>query len=352
MTGAMPAGPAYDAGAASVTTNAPERRLVTSSHRPSVPRAATVATVIAAAGCAVPFLGASTLTLTLLTQAVISALLASGVGLLVRQNGLVSFGHALFFGLAAYGVALAGTSGLVSTETAIVLSLVGTALVAFVVGLVFLRLIGVAFSMMTLAMAQGVHEVFLRLREFANGEDGMRIDLPDHLFGLDVDLFRRAATMFPIVWVALTLVVFGLWLLARSHFGTLTVAIRENEERVRFLGYRTDLPRALIFALSASIAALAGVFFALYNGFVTPEALHWSLSGEILIMAIIGGTRRVWGPALGAVLFFFLKGALGDVTEHWQAIMGSVLIVVVVLLPDGISGLPAAILRRFGRRTA
>src|SRR3546814_11420061 len=103
-----------------------------------------------------------------------------------------------------------------------------------------------------------------------------------------------------ISWAVLMIVVVCLWFLGLSHFGTLTLAIKNNEERVRFLGYETLLPRAIIIAFSAFIAAIGGALFALYNGFVTPIALHWSLSGEALVIAIIGGTRAALGPEVGS----------------------------------------------------
>lgn len=306
---------------------------------------------LAVAGAVVPMLLDSPLLLTLLTQAVISAVLATSVGFLVRQNGLVSFGHAAFFGLAGYLMALSMAHQVVSIELSMVAAIVLPALLAFVLGLLFLRLVGVAFSMLTLAVAQAFHELFLHWRELANGEDGMRVQVPGTIFGLDAAVFQNPQSMFIVCWVALMGVLVTLWILTRSHFGTLTLAIRENEERVRFIGYATNMPRALVYALSAAIGALSGVLFALYNGFVTPEVLHWGLSGEVLVMAIIGGTRQVWGPALGAAVFFFLKGSLGDVTEHWPAIMGSLLILVVVLMPGGLSSIVRIVKQRLGGPT-
>jgi branched-chain amino acid transport system permease protein len=200
--------------------------------------------------------------------------------------------------------------------------------------------------MITLAVAQSLHELMLRWRELANGDDGMPVRLPSTLFGFDVELFQSPSTMFVVCWSALVLVVLGLAVLSRSHFGVLTVAIRENEERARYIGYQTLVPRAIVFAVSGAIGGLAGVLFALYNAFVTPGVLHWSLSGEALIMAVIGGTTSVWGPALGAMIFFVVKDAVGDLTEHWPAIIGATLIVVTVMLPHGVSGLVARIARR------
>ena len=305
---------------------------------------------VAATGALVPRLVGSVLLLTLLTQAVINAVLATGVGFLVRQNGLVSFGHAAFFGLGAYIVALSATDHAMPMGLALLLAILAPALLALLFGLAILRLAGVAFSMLTLAAAQALYELVLHWRSLANGDDGIAAQLPPHILGLDLGMFQQPASMFLVCWTVLLLLLLGLWLLISSPFGTLTLAIRENEERTRFIGYETVLPRALVYAISAAIAALAGVLFTLYNGFVTPDVLYWSLSGEALVMAVIGGTRAVWGPAFGAVIFFLCKDLAGDLTEHWPAIIGSALIVVTVLLPRGASGTVTLLLERLGAR--
>ena len=308
--------------------------------------------LISIGGAAIPSLIGSTLLLTLLTQATIDAILASGVGFMMRQNGLVSFGHAAFFGMAGYTVALMVAHRVGPVELAVVAAIALPSLFAFLLGLAILRLSGTAFSMLTLAVAQALYQLVLKWRALANGDDGIQVNLPDHLFGVDVAVFQQPASMFLICWAMLMLLLLGLWLLSRSAFGTLTVAIRENEERARFIGYQTMLPRALIYAISAAIGALGGVLFALYNGFISPDALYWSLSGEALVMAVIGGTRNIWGPALGAVIFFLLKDAAGDLTEHWQAIIGGALIVVTVLLPGGVSGALVAAVGRLQKRSS
>nr|WP_294512833.1 branched-chain amino acid ABC transporter permease [uncultured Rhodopila sp.] len=308
--------------------------------------------IAGAAGALLPNLFGSPLLLTLLTQAVISAILATGVGFLVRQNGLVSFGHAGFFGLGAYIVALSATNAWMPIGATLVVAILAPTVLALLLGAAMLRLGGVAFSMLTLAVAQAFYELALRWRSLANGDDGIAAQLPDRILGLDISVFQQAGSMFVVCWIVLVLVLFGLSVLIASPFGTLTLAIRENEERARFIGYGTIVPRAAIYALSAAIAALAGVLFALYNGFVTPNVLYWGLSGEALVMAVVGGTRAVWGPALGALLFFLLKNAAGDLTDHWPAIIGGTLIVVTVLLPRGASGTIAMLMQRMGVRTA
>jgi len=294
-------------------------------------------------------LGFSVLTASLLTQAVIGAILATGIGFLVRQNGLVSFGHAAFYGLAAYALALLMKYHAMPVEAAIAVAILAPAALGFLLGFVILRIPGVAFSMLTLAVAQAFYELLLRWRDLANGDDGTAVALPASVFGLRTDILQQPQTMFLICWTALILVMLGLWLLTRGHFGTLTLAIRDNEERARYIGYATMAPRSIVYAVSGGIAALAGVLFALYNAFVTPDALHWSLSGEALVMAVVGGTGALWGPAIGAILFFFVKNAAGDATEHWSAIMGVILIVMTVALRRGLSG---AALSLLARRTA
>lgn len=299
-------------------------------------------------GAALPTLVASTLLLTLLMQATVNAILATSVGFLFRQNGLTSFGQAAWFGLSAYIIAIDSRFGFLGPEASIVVALVAPPLVAFLFGLVIVRLPHLAFSMLTLAIAQAFYEIFAKWREVANGEDGLEIKFPKTLFGVDTLLFQQPRSMAVVVWIAATLVLLAYALIARSHFGLLTRGIRENEERARFVGYETLLPRAIINAMAAFIASLAGVLFAFYNGFVTPSILHWSLSGEALIMAFIGGPRMIWGPAIGAALFFALKDIVGDYTEHWPAIIGAILMVVTVLIPNGIAGSLVSGVRRIG----
>ena len=329
---------------ASLDTSAALQSSAKTRPRLLIPALFTIAAL--AVGASVPYVIGSQLALTLMTQAVISAILATAIGFLIRQNGLVSFGHAAFYGLAAYTIALNGKFGFVPAEVAVILAIAIPATLAFVAGLGIVQLPALAFSMLTLAVAQGFHEILLRWRELANGDDGMSVRLPSRLFGLDINMFQQPSSMFVICWVALVLVIACLWLVSRSHFGLLTVAIRENEERARYIGYETVLPRAVIYAISAAVGALAGVLFVLYNTFVTVGTLHWSLSGEALVMAVIGGAKAVWGPALGSMIFFVLKDAAGDLTEHWPAIIGIILIIVTVLLPNGVSGLVGTLVAR------
>jgi branched-chain amino acid transport system permease protein len=305
----------------------------------SLPRLLLCTTTALALGIAVALGVRSATLLSLLTQAAIYALFAVGVGLLLRQNGMVSFGHALFFGAAGYVVAILLRVKAAPAETAVLLAVLGSTAFAFLIGLVIVRVPGIAFGMLTLAIGQMAYLGASRSRGLTGGADGISVEWPSALFGLPTATLLQPWAMLLLAWSVLVLVLLMLALLLRGRFGAITEATRDNEERARFIGIRTLLPRAAVYALSAGIASLAGVLAALNTGFVSPESLHWSLSGVALMMVVVGGTRALWGPALGAAVYFLAKDLLGDHAQHWMGIFGVALIVVIVFAPAGLSGL-------------
>jgi len=290
-------------------------------------------------GAAVMTLVSSGTVLSLLTQATIYAVFAIGVGLLLRQNGMVSFGHALFFGAAGYVVGMLLQARLMPAEWAIAVALLGLVVVSFAMGLVIVRVPGVAFGMLTLAVGQMFYLTASRSRGLTGGADGMNIEWPNSLFGVSMSVLTKPATMFMVSWTTLVLVILLLALLLSTRFGGITEAVRDNEERARFIGIRTLLPRAAVYALSALVTGIAGLLSALNTGFVSPENLHWSLSGVALMMVVVGGYKALWGPAIGAVVYFMAKDILGDYANHWMAIFGVALITVIVFSPTGIAGI-------------
>lgn len=292
-----------------------------------------------ALGVAAAFGIGSNTVLSLLTQATIFSVFALGVGLLLRQNGMISFGHALFYGASGYLVAIALQTRIASAEVAIVGAIVLLTAIAFLMGLVMVRVPGVAFGMLTLAVGQMAYLTANRARGFTGGADGMNIEWPSTLFGLSINVLGRPGPMLLVCWTTLVLVTAGLAWLLRGRFGAVTEAVRDNEERARFINIRTLAPRAAVYALSAGITSIAGVLAALNTSFVSPEALHWSLSGVALMMVVVGGTKVLWGPALGAAVYFLAKDVLGDHAQHWMAIFGTALIVVIVFAPQGLSGI-------------
>lgn len=304
---------------------------------------------MAAVGPAVALLVPSKLAHSLLAQASMYAIYALGVGFLIRQNGMVSFGHAAFFGLPGYVIGALLPLKAIPAELLLVTAIAATTLIAFAVGLVIVRVHGIAFGMLTLAIGQAVYEAATRLRQFTGGHDGVSLRFPRELFGLPLKIFQQPGGMLIVSWLVMVALIVLVSLYARSRHGVLSEAIRDNEERARFLGYHTLIPRAAVFAISAAVTATGGALFALYNAFVSPETVHWTSSGSALIMAILGGSATPWGPVLGAFVYFFLKEAVGSITSHWLSIIGICLIVVTVALPTGLAGLFRRLMPAGGR---
>jgi len=301
-------------------------------------RAAALVVAAGAVGACLPLLITSANVLSLMTQAVIYAIGTLGVGFLLRQNGHVSFGHAAYYGLSGYGIVLCSKFLGLTTGPAILLVISLTGLFAFVVGLVIVRTPGIAFAMITLAIGQVFYILMAKARGFTGGVDGLVVEMSEKIFGLSSNLFGKPGSMFVVCWLTLVLVVFLLSLLIRSRFGALTEAIRENEERARFIGYKTVVPRAAIYTVSAMVCALAGTLSSLYSAFVSPDSLHWSLSGSLLVASLLGGTSLLSGTVIGAAVYFLLKDVLSEVTTHWMSIIGVCLIAVIVFWPEGIAG--------------
>ncbi len=290
-------------------------------------------------GAAVAFGITSSTLLSLLTQSIIYAVFALGVGVLLKQNGMVSFGHALFFGGASYLIGILLQLQLMSAELAILVTLLAVTVAAFLIGLVIVRVPGVAFGMLTLAIGQMFFLTASRARGLTGGADGMNIDWPSRLFGFPMSQMLKPATMFLVCWSTLVVVMFLLAWLMRTRFGGITEAVRDNEERARFIGITTLLPRAAVYALSALVTSVAGVRSAMNTGFVSPESMHWSLSGVALMMVVVGGFKALWGPAVGAVVYFMFKDILGEHATHWMTIFGMALIAVIVFSPTGVAGM-------------
>lgn len=276
--------------------------------------------------------------LSLFAQATIFAILALGVGVLLRQNGLVSFGHAAFYGVAGYVIGILMNNLGWSPEVAVIAAILGVSLFAFLLGFVVVRVPGIAFGMLTIAVGQSFYQAATTSRSLTGGADGLYIEWPSTIFGLSTDALVQPASMFILCWAALVLCIAVLTLLLSTRFGSVTEAVRDNEERARFIGIRTLLPRVIIFAISAMVTSVAGTLAAFNTGFISPESLHWSVSGTALMMVVIGGFRNLWGPAVGAVVFFLARDLIGELATHWLAIFGAALIIVIVFAPEGISG--------------
>ncbi|PLX40363.1 MAG: branched-chain amino acid ABC transporter permease [Deltaproteobacteria bacterium] len=299
----------------------------------------TVAVAVAlVAGVVFPKIVTSPTVLSLMVQAIAYAIGTLGVSFLIRQNGQVSFGHALYYGLSTYLIALISKYVGISLGVSIVAVIALSGIFAFLIGLIIVRTPGIAFAMVTLAIGQVFYLLVSQARSLTGGADGLIVDIPSTIYGLKSSVYAKPSSMFVVSWFVLVLVVYGVYLLLNTRFGPLTEAIKENEERTRFIGYKTVVPRAVVYAVSAMLCTVAGSLSTLYTAFVSPESLHWSLSGSFLIAAILGGSSMITGSVIGAIVYFVLRDVLIYETSHWLSILGISLILVIVYWPDGISG--------------
>jgi branched-chain amino acid transport system permease protein len=275
----------------------------------------------------------------LMIEVLIFAIFAMSLDLLMGYTGLVSFGHAAFFGLGSYVAAYAAmhlSSNLLVTVPLLLL-VVGVA--AFVIGFFALRTSGVYFLMLTLAFAQMLFSLAIKWSDVTGGSDGLRVERP-HLgigglalrFGPDMSFYYLALALFLFCW----------WFLARlvaSPFGYTLRGIRENETRMRALGYHTARFKIGAFVIAGQFAGLAGMLLAGFNRHAAPENLYWTRSGEAIIMVLVGGAGSLVGPILGAALVHLLPSYASSYTDRWQTILGLVFIGFVLFAPRGIYGL-------------
>lgn len=275
---------------------------------------------------------------TTLTEILIFGIFAMSLDLLVGYAGLVSLGHAASFGIAAYAVGLlsihAGTS-LVLTLPA---GLAAGAAAALLIGVFALRAAGVYFLMLTLAFAQMAFAVAHQWAELTGGTNGLSGIPRPVVPGLDL------GGTIPFYYLVLVLFCAIAALLGRivgSPFGAALVGIRENESRMRALGFDTFRLKLGAFVIAGAAAALSGVLYAYYNGFVSPDVLYWTASGQALVMVLLGGTGTLAGPALGAAVVLLLQNFASSYTQRWTLILGAAFVLVVLAAPRGLLGLLA-----------
>ena len=277
------------------------------------------------------------------TRMAIFALAATSLNFIVGYGGMVAFGHAAFFGLGAYVVALLMDAGIASAWASWPLAVGIAALAASAIGALSLRTRGVYFIMITLAFAQMIYYTVVSAA-FAGGEDGLPLMQRSTLAPLDL---ADDATLY---WTALALLaacLFALQRLAGSRYGRALAGLRQNETRMEALGYPVLRLKLVCFVLGAAIAGLAGALLANQNGMASPTQLYWTQSGMLLVMVILGGVGHRYGGVLGAIALLGLEEALGRLTEHSHLYVGLALLAVVLFAPRGLAGLWAA---RGGRR--
>lgn len=280
----------------------------------------------------------------LATEIVILGLFALAFNVLYGYTGLLSFGHGMFFGLGAYaGARLINTYPDMPFVAVVLVVAAITVAFCIPVGVVSLRLSGVYFAIVTLAIAQLMYLTVLRM-DSVGGESGLPLDIRPSTY-LPLDLVEPYQFF---VLVGLTFLASYLFIrtVVRSPMGDVFQGIRENEERVRHLGYNVFYFKLVAFTISGTFAAIAGLLFVLYLYFASPTFLYWTQSGDAVIMTLLGGANSLVGPLLGAGFLVMLEEFLSPRFDQWYMFVGAVVIVVVLYLPDGILGKAASLYAR------
>jgi branched-chain amino acid transport system ATP-binding protein len=279
------------------------------------------------------------------TEVVIFAIACMALNILVGTTGLVSFGHGAWFGLAAYAAGLIQREVLPGHFLLPILGAVAlVAVVAFLFGALILRRKGVYFSLLTLALAAMLYAIAFRWTAVTGGEDGLGGIKRPQILGTN---FEVALPFYMLVATIGFCVVYGLWQFHRSPVGTVLVAIRENEQRAKFIGYATDRYKLLAFTLSASLTGLAGTLLLFNNRMTSAEPISVAFSGELLAMVVIGGMRSFLGPALGALFFVIFRDYLSSITENWLLWFGLLFVAFIVFSPTGLVGVAQTLLKPF-----
>ncbi|MCA0940424.1 branched-chain amino acid ABC transporter permease [Yangia mangrovi] len=291
-------------------------------------------------------------TITLATRAAILALAAVGLNIALGLGGLVSLGHATFFGIGGYAMGILAShvqnyepmfewpvlfEGSTSMPVIWLVAVLASALVALLIGLLALRTSGVYFIMITLAFGQMFYFFSISWSRYG-GEDGMSIYVRNGFPGLNT---LDPIQFFGLCYAVLCLVLLGAHLLARSPFGLALGAARQSPDRVQAVGLDPKRLRLVGFVISGAITGLAGALFADLNRFVSPTMFSWQTSGEIMVFIILGGVGRLFGPVVGAAVFVMLEHWLGDMSEYWHIWLGVLLLAVVLFARGGLVGLIA-----------
>ena len=273
------------------------------------------------------------------TRVLVMALAAMSLNFLLGFTGVLSFGHAAYFGLGAYGVGMVLKFLVPSTLVGILAGVAVGTVAAAIIGAMIVRLRGVYFAMVTIAFGQVFYFIAFRWNSVTGGDDGMTgwkrqpIDLG--FAQLDIGNDR---IFFYLVLALFATAVGIMALLLRSPFGRTLLAIRENERRARYLGIPVERHIWLSFVISCAFVSLAGTLYALLNNFTDPRALRWDLSGNFVIMAVLGGMRSFWGPLIGAAIFVALQDYVSSQTSNWMSIIGLFFVLVVLFFPRGVLG--------------
>jgi branched-chain amino acid transport system permease protein len=275
------------------------------------------------------------------SRVVVLGLAAMSLNFLLGYTGVLSFGHAAYFGLGAYGCAMTIRYLLPSTGLGVLVGTLVGGLAAAIIGPLIIRLRGVYFAMVTIAFGQVFYFVAFRWSTVTGGDDGLTgwTRQPLDFVVARIDILHSPVAFYYFVFAVFAIAAGIMAFLLRSPFGRSLIAIRENERRARFLGIPVDQHIWISWVVSCLFVSLSGALYALLNNFVDPRALYWSQSGDFVIMAVLGGMRAFWGPLIGAAVFVVLQDYLSSQTENWMSFVGLFFVLVVLFFPRGVLGI-------------
>jgi branched-chain amino acid transport system permease protein len=275
------------------------------------------------------------------TRVLVLALAAMSVNFLLGFTGVLSFGHAAYFGLGAYGAGMAIKYLYPSTSLGMLVGVLAGTIGAMIIGAMIVRLRGVYFAMVTIAFGQVFYFIAFRWNAVTGGDDGLTgwHRLPINFGVTQLDIYQNDKAFYYFALAIFAICVAAMAVLLNSPFGRSLIAIRENERRARFLGVPIEFHVWLSFVISCLFVSAAGGLYALLNNFVDPRALRVDLSGNLVIMAVLGGMRSFWGPLIGAAIFVALQDYVSSHTENWMSVIGLVFVLVVRFFPRGILGM-------------
>jgi len=273
--------------------------------------------------------------LDLVRRIMIFAIAAASLNLILGYGGMVSFGHAAYLGVGGYAVGVLAHYGVVDGIVQWALAIGASALVALVIGAVSIRTSGVYFIMITLAFTQMLYYLGISVEEFG-GDDGMRLAAKSRFPGVDLN---DASVFYYLVLAVLVLVLFLGHRLVNSRFGMVIRAARSNETRTRAIGVSPYRYRLAAFVIAGAVCGLAGALLVNHTAYLTPEFMNWTRSGELMFMVILGGMGSVAGPVLGAFALLVLEDLLSGWTQHWQIVLGPLLVLSVLFFRRGLAGL-------------
>jgi branched-chain amino acid transport system permease protein len=271
----------------------------------------------------------------LVVEVMIFGILAMSLDLLLGYTGLVSFGHAAFFGVAAYAAIICGTTFGLGPWLALACGIISAAGVAAVVGMFCTTVRGVSFLMLTMAFGQLLYSLSVQWRGVTGGSDGIGGLARPKLLGWSL---IDPASFYYLVLFGFLLAFLAMHRLIVSPLGQVFVGIRENEQRMLAIGYATRRYKVIAFTVAGAFAGLSGSLFALFNGFISPESLYWTASGDVLIMVVLGGVGTITGPVLGSAIFLLMKNVVSTHTDHWMLIIGAIFAACVMFFRRGAYG--------------